>query len=52
MEDIILKLRETARKGECPEDVESRRCTLVSLIAVNECVYIIYECMCMYVAIL
>ena len=23
---IILKLRETVRKGECPEDVESRRC--------------------------
>ena len=25
---IILKLRETVRKGECPENVESRRCAL------------------------
>ena len=23
---IILKLRKTMRKGECPEDVEPRRC--------------------------
>ena len=43
MEDNC-KMGETVRKGECPEDMEPRRCVLllVSLIAVNEYVCVVY----------
>ena len=47
---ILLKLRETVRKRECPEDVESGRCMMYCSYlshAVNECVCIIRLGVCM-----